>query len=126
MSIFQKHQPLLPPPEDDPETVNSPDIATAIALVLEKNGTQGFSCLQPEKRSNVIIINVYHYSANNLTFFTGQRVPGLDCGQDEEELPNRSAAAFAVKGLLNEGSHYRAEAQHPFSRAQVFCDELLL
>ncbi|GFN95164.1 hypothetical protein PoB_002167000 [Plakobranchus ocellatus] len=25
-----------------------------------------------------------------------QRVPGLDCGQDEEEFPNRSAAAIAV------------------------------
>ncbi|GFO36732.1 histone-lysine N-methyltransferase SETMAR [Plakobranchus ocellatus] len=27
-------------------------------------------------------------------------VPGLDCGQDEEEFPNRSAAAIAVLALL--------------------------
>ncbi|GFR69004.1 hypothetical protein ElyMa_002037100 [Elysia marginata] len=46
-----------------------------------------------------------------------QRVLGLDCGQDEEEFPKRSAAAIAVKGWLYEGSHYRAEAQKPFSKA---------
>ncbi|GFR73705.1 hypothetical protein ElyMa_003874800 [Elysia marginata] len=45
-----------------------------------------------------------------------QWVQGLDCGQDEEEFPNRSAADIAVQGLLNEGSHCRAEAQNPFSK----------
>ncbi|GFR99917.1 hypothetical protein ElyMa_004540600 [Elysia marginata] len=54
--------------------------------------------------------------ASRVQIIVSQRVLGLDCGLDEEEFPNRSTAAIAVQGLLNEGSHYRAEAQKPFSK----------
>ncbi|GFN87507.1 caseinolytic peptidase b-like protein [Plakobranchus ocellatus] len=41
-------------------------------------------------------LNIFLNGASRVQTNESQRVPGLDCRQDEEEFPNRSAAAIAV------------------------------